>query len=95
MAEAHERLADAALLNEQAPRALEEYSEARRLLHRLRDAGKLPQEDRHLADVEFSLGIAHLQAGDAVAAAGHYRQVRMTHTHTYIYVYYIDRYIDR
>lgn len=73
-AEAHERLADAALLNEQPHRALEELHKARALLHALRDRKVLPHDDRHLADVDFSLGIAQLQAGDAAAAAAHYRQ---------------------
>lgn len=73
-AEAHERLADAALLNEQPHRALEELHKARALLHALRDGGELPHDDRHLADIDFSLGIAQLQAGDAAAAASHYRQ---------------------
>jgi tetratricopeptide (TPR) repeat protein len=73
-AEAHERLADAAQLNEQPHRALEELHKARALLHTLRDQNVLPHDDRHLADVEFSLGVAQLQAGDAAAAAAHYRQ---------------------
>jgi len=74
LVEAHERLADASLLNEQPLRALEELHKARTLLHTLRDTSSLPPDDRRLADVEFSLGIAQLQAGNASAATAHYHQ---------------------
>lgn len=77
-AQAHERLGDAALQNEQPERALHEYGEARLLLGGLRDAGALPQHDRRVADVEFYLGVTQLQLGALDAAKSHYRQAVAT-----------------
>ena len=77
-AEAHERLGDAAMQNEQPERAKEEYADARLLLHALRDAGALPPDDRRLADIEFFLGLACLRLADAPAARQHYRQALAT-----------------
>ena len=62
--EAHERLGDAAMQNEQPERAKEEYADARLLLLGLRDAGQLDKSDRRLADIEFYLGVAALRLGD-------------------------------
>ena len=63
-AEAHERLGDAAMQNDQPERAREEYADARLLLLGLRDAGQLDKSDRRLADIEFYLGVAALRLGD-------------------------------
>lgn len=77
-AEAHERLGDAAMQNDQAQRAKEEYADARLLLVSLRDAGRLDKDDRRLADIEFFLGLACLRLGDTAAARQHYRQASAT-----------------
>ena len=77
-AEAHERLGDASLQNEQAERALHEYGEARALLGGLREAGTLAADARRLADVEFYLGLTQLQLGSLDAARSHYRQAVAT-----------------
>ena len=69
-AEAHERLGDAAMQNEQPERAKEEYADARLLLHGLRDGGALPPDDRRLADIFVRL--ACLRLADAPAARQHY-----------------------
>lgn len=53
LAEAHERLGDASLQNEQPERALQEYGAARALLQQLRDGGELSADDRRLADIEW------------------------------------------
>ena len=72
--EAHERLGDAAMQNDQPERAKEEYGDARLLLLGLRDAGRLDKSDRRLADIEFYLGVAALRLGDVPAARQHYKQ---------------------
>ena len=78
LAEAHERLGDAALQNEQPERAIEEYGEARRLLLELKEAGSLGSDDRRLADIEWFLGLTHLQLGHAAEAIAHYKQAMAT-----------------
>ena len=78
LAEARERLGDAALQNGQAERALEEYGAARGLLLGLRDAGELPPDDRRLADIDWYLGVTHLELGRAADAILHYRQAQVT-----------------
>ena len=77
-AEAHERLGDCALQNEQPERALEEYTLARTRLHALQRAGRLASDDRRLADIEWYLGVTQLQLGHAGAAVAHYRQASAT-----------------
>ena len=77
-AEARERLGDAALLNEQAERAIEEYSAARKILSELLEAGRLQRDDRRLADIEFYLGMSELQHGSRDAARRHYQQAAVT-----------------
>ena len=47
--QAHERLGDAAMQNDQPERAKEEYGDARLLLLGLRDAGRLDKSDRRPA----------------------------------------------
>ena len=78
LSEAHERLGDVALQNEQPERALEEYGEARRLLMSLKDAGEIQADDRRLADIEWFLGVTHLQLGHAQEAMAHYRKAMAT-----------------
>jgi hypothetical protein len=77
-AEAHERLGDCALQNEQPERALEEYTLARTRLQVLQRAGRLAADDRRLADIEWYLGVTQLQLGHAGAAVAHYRQASAT-----------------
>ena len=77
-AEAHERLGDCALQNDQPERALEEYTQARSLLGALQQSGSLPTEDRRLADIEWYLGVTQLQLGKPALAMGHYRQAAAT-----------------
>ena len=76
--QAHERRGDAALQNDQPERALEEYTEAKRLLNALQEAGALLPTDRRLADIEWFLGLTQLQLGRAESAIGHYRQAMAT-----------------
>lgn len=78
LSEAHERLGDAALQNDQPERALEEYTETRRLLIELKDAAVLTADDRRLADIEWYLGVTSLQLGRAEPALAHYRQAAAT-----------------
>lgn len=78
LAEAHERLGDAALQNEQPERALQEYTAARALLTSLVHSGSLPKHHRRVADVELYLGITQLQLGRLGEARGHYKQAIAT-----------------
>jgi tetratricopeptide (TPR) repeat protein len=78
LAEAHERLGDAALQNQQPERALAEYGEAHRLLVGLKDAAELPADDRRMADIQWFLGVTHLQLGHAEAAMAHYQKAAAT-----------------
>jgi len=73
-AEAHERLADAALQNSQPERALEEYEAARSLLFTLKNSDRIREDEQRLADIEFYLGVAHLHGGNATKARQHYGQ---------------------
>ena len=77
-AEAHERLGDASLQNEQPERAPGSTPAARDLLCTLREGGTLPPHDRRLADVEFYLGVTNLQLGALDEAKAHYRQAAAT-----------------
>ncbi len=77
-AEAHERLGDCALQNDQPERALEEYTLARTRLHALQRSGRLAADDRRLADIEWFLGVTQLQLGRAGPAVAHYRQAAAT-----------------
>ena len=78
LAEAHERLGDCALQNEQPERALAEYGEARALLLAMKEAGGLAADARRLADIEWYLGMTRMQLGDAEGALAHYRQAAAT-----------------
>ena len=78
LAQARERLGDVALQNEQPERALEEYTEARRRLVSMREAGTLPAHDRRLADIEWCLGLCNIQMGRGEATISHYRQAAAT-----------------
>ena len=78
LSEAHERLGDAALQNEQPERALAEYTEAQRVLLEERSAGRLQADDRRLADIEWYLGVTKLQLGKAEEAITHYKQAAAT-----------------
>jgi len=93
-AEAHERLGDCALQNEQPERALEEYGLARERLVTLQPlslaapahsrAAPVPPDwggiewDRRMADLDWCLGLTNLQLGQGAAAIGHYRQAAAT-----------------
>ena len=73
-ADAHGRLADAALQNDQPERAADEYAAARAVLDDEVKAGRLTNDDRRLADVEFSMGVVALRRGDVGGARRHYAQ---------------------
>ena len=64
--EAHERLGNTAMRNEQSDRAME----GQRAATAARDAGALPPDDRRLADIFGRL--ACLRLADAPAARQHY-----------------------
>ena len=77
-ADAHGRLADAALQNDQPERAADEYAAARAVLDDEVKAGRLTNDDRRLADVEFSMGVVALRRGDVGGARRHYTQASAT-----------------
>ena len=77
-ADAHGRLADAALQNDQPERAADEYAAARAVLDDEVKAGRLTNDDRRLADVEFSMGVVALRRGDVGGARHHYAQASAT-----------------
>jgi len=77
-ADAHGRLADAALQNDQPERAADEYAAARAVLDDEVKAGRLTNDDRRLADVEFSMGVVALRRGDVGGARRHYAQASAT-----------------